>query len=253
MFVAGQGISAPRADAPKPDYRQLADARATAGSDWVKVYGSRGSYQSVDTTQTLTFDEMKAAVDAAHARQHPVAIHSYGPSGVKDAVRAGADSIEHGIDLDEETIADMVKRGTVWVPTIDHNRYYVDAADDYGFTREALPPLKDYIDKNLESARHAVRAGVKLGMGSDAVYSMFGQNTRELDWLVKAGLTPAQALATATTTAAALLGQADTLGRLAPGFAADISAVEGYPLEDIHDVVSGVRWVMKGGTVVVTK
>jgi imidazolonepropionase-like amidohydrolase len=109
MFVAGQGLSAPRDGATKPDYGQLADARVTAGSDWVKVYGSRGSYQSVDTTQTLTYEEMKAAVDAAHAKSRPVAIHSYGPSGVKDAVRAGADSIEHGIDLDDETIADMVR------------------------------------------------------------------------------------------------------------------------------------------------
>ncbi len=80
----------------------------------------------MDTTQTLTFEEMKAAVDAAHAKNHPVAIHSYGPSGVKDAVRAGADSIEHGIDLDDATIADMARGGTVWVPTIDHNRYYVE-------------------------------------------------------------------------------------------------------------------------------
>jgi len=110
MFVAGQGLSAPRDGAPKPDYGQLAEARVTAGSDWVKVYGSRGSYQSVDTTQTLTYEEMKAAVDAAHAKSRPVAIHSYGPSGVKDAVRAGADSIEHGIDLDDETIADMAPR-----------------------------------------------------------------------------------------------------------------------------------------------
>jgi len=253
MFVAGQGISAPRADAPKPDYRQLADARVTAGSDWVKVYGSRGSYQSVDTTQTLTFDEMKAAVDAAHARQHPVAIHSYGPSGVKDAVRAGADSIEHGIDLDEETIADMVKRGTVWVPTIDHNRYYVDAKDEFGFADDTIPPLKAYIEKNLDATRRAFKAGVKLGMGSDAVYSMFGQNTRELGWFVKAGMTPAQALATATTIPAALLGHAADLGAIAPGYFADLVAVDGDPLADIDVVISKVRWVMKGGAVVVDK
>jgi len=253
MFVAGQGISAPRADAPKPDYRQLSDARVTAGSDWVKVYGSRGSYQSVDTTQTLTFDEMKAAVDAAHARQHPVAIHSYGPSGVKDAVRAGADSIEHGIDLDEETIAEMVKRGTVWVPTIDHNRYYVEAKDEFGFADDTIPPLKAYIEKNLESTRRAFKAGVKLGMGSDAVYSMFGQNTRELGWFVKAGMTPAQALATATTIPAALLGHAADLGAIAPGYFADLVAVDGDPLADIDVVISKVRWVMKAGTIVVDK
>ncbi len=148
---------------------------------------------------------MKAIVDAAHALGHRVAIHSYGPSGVKDAVRAGADSVEHGIDLDDETIADMMKRGTVWVPTIDHNRYYVDAKDEFGFKPEAIPPLQEYIQKNLESTRRAVAAGVRIGMGSDAVYTMFGQNTRELGWLVKAGMTPEEALQSATTVAADLL------------------------------------------------
>jgi imidazolonepropionase-like amidohydrolase len=254
MFVAGQGHSAGRGWTPDPPaLAKMAEDRIKAGSDWVKVYASRGSFDSVDTTQTLTFDELKAIVDAAHALNHKVAIHSYGASGVRDAVKAGADSVEHGIEIDDDTFAEMVKRGTVWVPTIDHNRYYVDAADDYGFKPEAIPPLKDYIDKNLESTRRAFKAGVKLGMGSDAVYSMFGQNTRELEWFVKAGMTPAQALATATTTAADLLGQSDALGKLAPGCSADIVAIEGRPLDDIHDVVAGVRWVMKEGKVVVSK
>jgi len=252
MFVAGQGLSAGRGWTPNPPaLAKMAEDRVKAGSDWVKVYASRGSFDSVDTTQTLTFDEMKAIVDASHALGKKVAIHSYGASGVRDAVRAGADSIEHGIEIDDATFAEMVRRGTVWVPTIDHNRYYVDAKDDYGFAPEAIPPLNDYIAKNLESARRAVKAGVKLGMGSDAVYSMFGQNTRELEWFVKAGLTPAQALATATTTAAELLDRGGTLGRLAPGFTADIVAVEGRPLEDIRDVITGVRWVMKDGVVAV--
>jgi imidazolonepropionase-like amidohydrolase len=255
MFVAGQGLSAPRGGgAPNPDsYRQQAEARVAAGSDWVKAYGSRGSYQSVDTTQTLTFDEMKAAVDAAHAKGRPVAIHSYGPSGVKDAVRAGADSIEHGVDLDDETIADMVKRGTVWVPTIDHNRYYVEAKDEFGFAPDTIPPLQAYIDKNLESTKKAFKAGVRLGMGSDAVYTMFGQNTRELAWFVKAGMTPAQALATATTIPAALLGHEKDLGAIAPGYYADLVAVDGDPLADINVVLNNVLWVMKGGAVVVDK
>jgi len=144
MFVAGQGISAGRGWTPDPAaMAKNAEDRIKAGSDWVKVYGSRGSFDSVETTQTITFDEMKAIVDAAHALGHKVAIHSYGPSGVKDAVRAGADSIEHGIELDDETLAEMVRRGTVWVPTIDHNRYYVDAKDEFGFKPEAIPPLQD--------------------------------------------------------------------------------------------------------------
>jgi len=253
MFVSGQGISLARGSTgPNPDaMRTATEERIKAGADWVKVYASRGSFQSVDTTQTITFDEMNAIVQTAHAQGRKVAIHSYGPSGVKDAVRAGADSIEHGIDLDDETIAEMKTRGTVWVPTIDHNRYYVDAKDEYGFPAESIPPLQDYIQRNLESARRAVKAGVKLAMGSDAVYSMFGQNTRELGWFVKAGMTPEQALASATTVPAAMMGLEDRLGRIASGYLADLVAVEGDPLASIDALFTGVRWVMKDGAVVV--
>ena len=254
MFVAGRGISAGRGGGPAPDaMRAEVEARVTAGSDWIKVYASRGSFDSVETTQTLGYEQIKAIVDAAHASGRKVAVHSYGASGVKDAVRAGADSIEHGIELDDETLAEMVKRRTVWVPTIDHNRYYVDAKGEYGFADTAIPPLEEYIRKNFESTRRAFKAGVRLGLGSDAVFTGFGQNTGELQWFVKAGMTPAQALQTATTIAADLLGKSDSLGRLKSGFAADIVAVEGEPLKDIAAVLNGVRWVMKDGAVVVNK
>ena len=253
IVASGAGLSAGRdRSGPDPErMRRLVAERIDAGVDWIKVYASRGSFDSVDTAQTLTFDEMKAIVDAAHARGVKVAIHSYGPTGVRDAVLAGADSVEHGVDLDDETLAEMARRGTVWVPTIDHNRYYIDAKDEYGFAPEAIAPLEDYIARNLESTRRAVKAGVRLGMGSDAVYSMFGQNTRELAWFVKAGLTPEQALATATTTAATLLGAEDRLGRVAPGYVADLIAVNGNPLENIAALFEGVTWVMKAGSVVV--
>lgn len=251
MFVAGQGVSAGRGGGPAVDaIPGLIDTRIKAGSDWIKVYASRGSFQSVDTTQTLFYGQLKAIVDAAHARGVRVAVHSYGASGVKDAVRAGADSVEHGIELDDETLAMMAKQGTVWVPTIDHNRYYVDAKDDYGFPADAIPALQQYIEKNLDATRRAFKAGVRLAMGSDAVYSGFGQNTRELGWFVKAGMTPAQALATATTIPARMLGHEKVLGVIAPGAYADLVAVDGDPLRDISVVIDRVRWVMKGGQVV---
>jgi imidazolonepropionase-like amidohydrolase len=252
MVVSGQGVS--RRDAENPDpgaMRAATEARIAAGSDWIKVYATRGSYDSVDTTQTVTFEEMQAIVETAHARGRKVAIHSYGPGGARDAVRASADSVEHGIDLDDATLAEMARRDTVWVPTIDHNRYYVEARDEFGFSPDAIPPLQDYIARNLESARRAVKAGVRLGMGSDAVFTMFGQNTRELGWFVRAGLTPAQALATATTIPAELLGMDQQLGRIAPGYLADLVAVAGDPLSDISVLFAGVRWVMKEGVVVV--
>ena len=252
MFVAGSGISGGRGGGPEAAaMRGLVETRVTAGSDWIKVYASRGSYQSVDTTQTLAYEELKAIVDAAHVLGKPVAIHSYGASGVRDAVRAGADSIEHGIEIDDETFALMRRQGTVWVPTIDHNRYYVDAKDEFGFAPETIPPLQAYIQKNLEATRRAVKAGVKLAMGSDAVFSMFGRNTRELGWFVKAGLTPLQALETATKIPAAMLKMEKHVGVIAPGAYADIVGIDGDPLKDINVVITGVKAVIKGGVMVV--
>jgi imidazolonepropionase-like amidohydrolase len=113
--------------------------------------------------------------------------------------------------------------------------------------------VPDLLSSYLESTRRAAKAGVQIGMGADAVYSMFGQNTRELEWFVRAGLTPAAALATATTVAAELLGLQDRLGRIAPNYLADIVAVEGDPLQQIDALFTGVRWVMKDGKVVVDK
>jgi imidazolonepropionase-like amidohydrolase len=147
----------------------------------------------------------------------------------------------------------MARRGTFYVPTIDHNRHYVDNAGRYGFAPGSTDKLNDYIRRNLETARRAVKAGVRFAMGSDAVFTMFGENTRELGWFVKAGMTPAQALAAATVNGAAMLGMEKSLGAIAPGYFADIVAVKGDPLADINVVIKDVRWVMKGGTVVVDK
>ncbi len=102
-------------------------------------------------------------------------------------------------------------------------------------------------------SQRGVKLGVKIGMGSDAVYTMFGQNTRELEWLVKAGMTPTQALQSATTIPAELLGIGDRLGRIAPGYLADLVAVDGDPTSNIRHCFTGVHWVMKAGQVVVEK
>lgn len=267
MLVAGYGLqkvrTAPRSGAPSgvprgraldtTEVRAAVATQVDSGADWVKMYGSTGSAADVSGTQTFTFAEMKAAVDAAHALGRRIAIHSYGPEGARDAVRAGAESVEHAVDLDDATLAEMARRGTYYVPTIDHNRYYAEFRDEFGYTAEQAAALAAYRERNVETARRAVRAGVRLAMGSDAVFTMFGQNTRELAWFVQAGMTPAQALATATTNAAALLGLEGSLGTVAPGYLADLVAVEGDPLTDIRVVTTGVRWVMKGGVVVVDK
>jgi imidazolonepropionase-like amidohydrolase len=265
MFVAGCGLTV-TSEPFKPEMRpQCGQAdgvpevlravreQIAAGVDVIKVYGSTGSDKDVSGYQTFTSDEMKAAVEVAHKYGKRVAIHSYGPDGARDAVHAGTDSLEHAIDIPDDVLAEMVKRGTFYVPTIDHNRYYVDAREEFKYDDKVVAGLNAYIEKNLETARRAHKAGVKFAMGSDAVFSMFGQNTRELGWFVKAGMTPAEALQTATTNAAALLGMSGQLGAIAPGYFADLLAVEGDPLSDIKVVIDNVRWVMKDGQVVVDK
>jgi imidazolonepropionase-like amidohydrolase len=157
--------------------------------------------------------------------------------------------------MDDATIAEMVHRGTFYVPTIDHNRWYVEHISIFRWDNEKqiADGLNDYIQRNVETARRAFKAGVKFAMGSDALFTMCGENTRELGWFVKLGMTPKQALATATTNAATLLGKENELGAIAPGYYADVVAVEGDPLADINAVINSVRWVMKGGAVVVDK
>src|SRR2546428_542092 len=168
-------------------------------------------------------------------------------------LRAGTDSLEHATDMDDATIQEMAKRGTFYVPTIDHNRYYLDNWQKIGYANGFQEKTKAFIERNLETARKAHKAGVKFAMGSDAIYTMFGQNTRELGWFVKAGMSPEQALRTATTNAAELLGKEKDLGAVAPGYFADLVAVEGDPLADINVAINNVRWVMKAGAVVVDK
>src|SRR5262249_40879559 len=246
MFVVGFGLGVTRqpyrpgaaagpgtVDGPD-EVRVRVRQLVASGVDWIKVFGSTGSFEDVTQNQTFTFDEMKAAVDTAHALGKRVAIHSYGPDGARDAVRAGADSVEHATDMDDQTIADMAKRATWYVPTIDHNRYYAEHANEYGFAPGSVERLNDFVARNLETAKRAVKAGVRFAMGSDAVYSGFGENTRELGWLVKAGMTPAQAYAAATANGAALLGMEESLGAIAPGYFADLVAVDGDPLTDVN-------------------
>lgn len=266
MFVSGYGLyitaspykpgwTPPAGGAADgvPEVLKVVRQQIAAGADVIKMYGSTGTDDDVTGFETYTYEEMKAAVDAAHQFGKKIAIHSYGPDGARDAVRAGTDSVEHATDMDDATIREMAKRGTFYVPTIDHNRYYVDNGDRIGYS----PGFKDrqlaFIQRNLETTRKAFKAGVKIAMGSDAVYTMYGENTRELGWFVKAGMTPEQALQTATTNAAALLGKEKELGAVAPGYLADLVAVEGDPLSDVSATVNGVNWVMKGGEVVVDK
>ena len=262
MFVSGPGMrtsfvvnnQSPEATADGPaEVMKVVRRLIAAGVDCIKMYGSTGAGRDVSGFQTFTFEEMKAAVQVAHQLGKKVAIHSYGFTGARDAVLAGADSLEHGPDLDDATIQEMVKRGTWYDPTIDHNRN--------PFGQEVVPgdPVYVFGDSTFKTAQRAIKAGVKFAMGVDGAGSVYASKeipyttnrTRELIWYVKAGMTPTQALAAATTNAAALLGKEKELGEVAPGYIADIVAVDGDPTKDVNVTVTKVRWVMKAGQVMV--
>ena len=266
MFVVGYGLyitNTPYKPGLNPPAGGIADGvpevlravrqQIAAGVDLIKMFASTGTDDDVTGFQTYNYEEIKAAVDTAHQFGKKIAIHSYGPDGARDAVRAGTDSLEHATDMDDATIGEMAKRGTFYVPTIDHNRYYLDNWQKIGYANGFQDKTKAFVERNLKTARKAFQAGVKFAMGSDAIYTMFGQNTRELGWFVKVGMTPEQALRTATTNAAELLGKEEELGAVAPGYFADLVAVEGDPLADIDVAISKVKWVMKGGAVVADK
>ncbi len=267
MFVAGDGLHTTfpwRKDGslPPPDLgtadnaeeaRRAVRRNIAAGIDWIKIYGSTGSADDLTGFQTFTFEELKAAIDVAHMAGKRVAVHSYGPSGARDAVMAGAETVEHATGVDTATFAEMARRGTFYVPTIDHNRYYRDHHDEFGYGPEKMREFDEFIARNIESVRLAHRMKVRIAMGSDALFTGFGENARELEQFVKAGMTPAEALAAATINGAALLGKEDELGAIAPGFLADIVAVAGDPLADVGAITRGVKWVMKDGKIMVDK
>ncbi len=266
LFIAGNGLHVSRHPID-PNYIELDPGKAeninevmkvtrqeiASGVDWIKIYASTGSGDDVTSVQQYTYEEMKIACDIAHQAGKRVAIHSYGPEAARDAIRAGAESIEHATGLNREDFELMNRHHCTYVPTVDHNRYYIDHHDEYGYTPEAIKNMQAYIQRNLETLKLAVQSNVKIAMGSDALFTGFGENTRELEWFVKAGMTPLEALNTATKNGAELLGKEKELGQVAPGFFADIVAVDGDPTKDINAVIKGVKWVMKDGKVVVDK
>jgi len=198
-----------------------------SGADWVKMYGSTGGFDDVSGFQTFTFEEVKAAVEVTHALGKKIAIHCYGPACARDAIRAGVDSLEHATDMDDQTIAEMVKKKIYYVPTIDHNQYYVDYAGNvYHFPPGAKEHLLDYIQRILKLRRKRSRPARAWWVGSDAVYNGWGLNMRELDWFVKMGMTPAQALRRLRTEPAAMSRKENSLGAVVPGFTPTLSLLK---------------------------
>lgn len=216
------------------------------GAKVIKTCATAGvlSFEGPVGAQQYSLAELSALVGEAHRHGLKVAAHAHGADGIKDAIRAGVDSIEHGSELDDEAIALMKAHGTFLVPTT----YLADA-----IALDQLPPpirakAEEILPRAKVNLRRAIAAGVRIANGSDACVYPHGQNARELAALVERGLTPAGALRAATLEACALLGVTDR-GEIAPGKLADLIAVSGDPLADIR-VLQHVEFVMKGGEIV---
>jgi imidazolonepropionase-like amidohydrolase len=229
--------------------RKVVREQISHGADWIKIYSDRGykvrADGVLDDIPTFTLEEMKAIVDEAHRERHKVASHAIGVHGVHNSVEAGVDSIEHGDYIADEDLKVMVAHGTFYVNTI-----YVGAYVAEGRAAAGAPVWVQMLSIHEDTFRRALKAGVKIAFGTDAGGFPWTENpAKEFAYMVKWGMTPAQAIRSATASAAELLGWADQVGTLDPGKFADIVAVPGDPLKDVT-ALEHVDFVMKNGTVV---
>ncbi|WP_066826556.1 metal-dependent hydrolase family protein [Sphingomonas mali] len=214
------------------------------GADWVKLYADYRWRPGEDSRPTLSLEEMKAAVAAAHDAGRPVAVHSATAEGMRRAIAAGVDTIEHGYGGTPEIFADMAKKGIALCPTLAAS----DATSRYRGWNGA-EPAPEAVQINRKSFQMALKAGVHLCMGGDVGVFAHGQNAREMELMVAGGMSPADVLIAATWGNARWFHLDGKLGAVKPGLLADLIAVDGDPTADIA-AVRHVRMVMKGGTVV---
>ena len=196
----------------------------------------------------LTMEEMKAAIDEAHKADRKTATHAQGTQGIKNALHAGIDSIEHGIFLDDECIDWMVEHGTYLVPTLAAPRCILDAGVEKGMKDYVLRKANLVVDAHIESFKKAYQRGVKIAMGTDAgtPYNFHNNSAFELELMVANGMKPMDAIVASTRNGADCIGVLKDYGTIEAGKVADIIAIEGDPLQDIS-CVRKVRTVYKAG------
>jgi imidazolonepropionase-like amidohydrolase len=231
--------------------RQVTRAQIKHGVDLIKVHASGGVMSRGDSpgAPQFTVQELHAAVEEAHAAGRKVAAHAHGAQGIKNAVVAGVDSIEHGSLIDDEGIQLMLKHGTWLVADIYNDDYLLGKAIEFKLPQESIDKERAIGQLQRENFARAVKAGVKVAFGTDAGVYPHGDNGKQFFYMVKFGLTPAEAIRSATSAAAELLGRSADVGRVAPGLYADLIAVAGDPLADIRSL-ERVGFVMKDGAIV---
>ncbi|KVX03718.1 metal-dependent hydrolase family protein [Shewanella frigidimarina] len=219
------------------------------GANAIKVCATGGVFSKGTQVgaQQMTYEELKFAADEAHMRGLVIAAHAHGTSGIKDAIRAGIDSIEHCSFMDDEAIKMAIKAGTYLSCDIYNTEYTLAFGAANGVPEANINKEKQVSQAQRDSFRKAVKAGAKMVFGSDAAIYPHGDNGKQFSRMVTFGMTPMQALQAATINSAALIKQ-DNLGQIKAGFMADIIAVDGNPLDNIS-LMENVTFVMKDGVV----
>lgn len=245
-----QDLQFGKADGPWEVRKRIREL-AHYGVDLIKVIatGAILTHGSKPGAQEYTFEELQAAVDEANKFGLKVAAHAHATKGIKDAVRAGVASIEHGSLLDDECIALMKEKGTYLVADIYNDDYIQGDKRSKGMPQDFVEHDAQLGAEQRKSFERAARAGVKMAFGTDAGVFPHGTNAKQFATMVRYGLTPMQAIQSATINAADLLGKRDELGSLKPGKKADLIAVTGDPLKDVT-VLEHVTFVMKDGKVI---
>jgi len=220
------------------------------GADVIKITATGGVLSSTGAGVEQQFfqDELEAIVQAAHMMGRRVTAHAHGVTGVNAFLRAGGDSIEHGSFLDNESIRLFRRNNAVLVPTVMAGEWVANQADEGWMTPFQRAKAIEVGPQMLDMVRRAHRGGVTIAFGTDSGVSAHGDNAREFELYVEAGLTPLEALRTATINAALHVGLENEIGRIAPGFSADIVAVDGDPLANISELTD-VDFVMARGVV----
>ncbi|MGA6957722.1 MAG: amidohydrolase family protein [Candidatus Acidiferrales bacterium] len=221
------------------------------GADVIKFMATGGVLSEGDNPALAQYspEEMKAIVDTAHGLGRKVAAHAHGATGIKYAVLAGVDSIEHGSYINDEDIQLMKEHGTYLVPTVYLEDWLMENVQTLGLTPNMIEKAKIVLPIAQEHLSHAFKSGVKIAFGTDAAVYPHGLNAHEFGKMVSMGMTPLQSIQAATVNAADLIGWTDRVGAIEPGKFADIIAVQGDPLADVH-VLENVHFVMKGGEVI---
>lgn len=228
--------------------RKAAREQMDHGADWIKVYMTHRSWVDEQgrlvSQPTLTLDELRAIVDETHGWGRKVACHAYNGEGLHRALDGGCDSIEHGLELDDAAIQQMVRQGTWLVPTLSVYHYYWEPEN----TPQGRLDRKR-AEVHGPSFQKAMKAGVKIAFGTDTGgFPWTEPMAQEFMRMVKLGMSPAEAIRSATSRAAELLGMQGKLGVIAPGAYADVIAVAGDPLKDVREL-ERVKFVMKDGKI----